>query len=182
MAVLIAPMMMFYHSYFVLSVLVGHQVKWEAQAREGRMVPWRVAISKSITMTILALIWAGTTFYYTPSLFLWLLPVLTGMVFAAPIIRLSSSLGFGRLCRRIGIFVIQEELHESPVLVEVRQHMAIFDMDDLNKTAADIPALAKEVPQAMIIQDLSAPPLAKRLSNGDVIAARKHQTKTRHAA
>lgn len=182
MAVLIAPMMMFYHSYFVLSVLVGHQVKWEAQAREGRMVPWRVAISKSITMTILALIWAGTTFYYTPSLFLWLLPVLTGMVFAAPIIRLSSSPGFGRLCRRIGIFVIQEELHESPVLVEVRQHMAIFDMDDLNKTAADIPALAKEVPQAMIIQDLSAPPLAKRLSDGDVIAAREHQAKTRHAA
>jgi len=34
MAVLIAPLMMFYHSYFVISVFVGHSVKWEAQERE----------------------------------------------------------------------------------------------------------------------------------------------------
>ncbi|WP_252735711.1 glucans biosynthesis glucosyltransferase MdoH [Aestuariibacter sp. A3R04] len=182
MAILIAPVMMFYHSYFVLSVFIGHQVKWEAQTREGRMVPWRVAISKSMTMTVLALVWAGTTFYYTPSLFLWLLPVLTGMVCAAPIIRLSSSPDFGQLCRRAGIFVIQEELRESPVLVYVRKQMATFDMDELDDSTVDIPTLAEEVPQAMVVQDLKAPPLPKRPSTGDVIAAIEQQAKARHAA
>ena len=46
MAVLIAPLMMFYHSYFVISVFVGHSVKWEAQEREGRKVPWKVILSR----------------------------------------------------------------------------------------------------------------------------------------
>ena len=182
MAVLIAPMMMFYHSYFVISVLIGHQVKWEAQTREGRMVPWKVAISKAATMTVLALIWGGATFYYTPSLFLWLLPVLTGMGFAAPIIRLTSSPGFGRACRKAGVFVIQEELREAPVLVEVREHMATFNLSELEGYAPDQPELPEDVPHSMVVQDLSAPPLPKRADEVALNAASELNTNDRNAA
>ncbi|MEG3765530.1 glucans biosynthesis glucosyltransferase MdoH [Alteromonas sp. 14N.309.X.WAT.G.H12] len=162
MAVLIAPMMMFYHSYFVISVFIGHQVKWEAQAREGRMVPWKVAISKAAVMTVLAAAWGGATFYYTPSLFLWLLPVLTGMVFAAPIIRLTSSATLGRVCRKLGIFVIQEEIREAAVLKEVRVEMEKFDIAGLAQFNAIVPSLPMAHPAHMQVQDLKKAPLPKR--------------------
>lgn len=182
MAVLIAPMMMFFHSYFVISVFIGHQVKWEAQTREGRMVPWKVATSKAATMTTLGLIWAGVTFYFTPSLFLWLLPVLTGMVFAAPIIRLTSSLSFGKTCRRLGIFVIQEEIKEAPVLVEVREHMATISAEEIAGYPALQPVLPDETHQTMFVQDLKAPPLPKRLTDGQIAEFAQSRPKAKHAA
>ncbi|MBU2978332.1 glucans biosynthesis glucosyltransferase MdoH [Alteromonas sp. C1M14] len=182
MAVLIAPMMMFYHSYFVISVFIGHQVKWEAQAREGRMVPWKVVISKASVMTLLAAAWGGATFYYTPSLFLWLLPVLTGMVFAAPIIRLTSSATLGRLCRKMGIFVIQEEIREADVLKEVRVEMDKFDMAALAQFSADVPALPPECPAVMQEQDLKKAPLPKRQSALPKAEVLKLNSKAKSAA
>jgi len=108
-AVLLAPVMMMFHSYFVLNVLAGKSVKWEAQAREGRMIPWRQALRFSAILTITGLVWAGVTFTYTPTLFFWLLPVFSGLIVAAPIIRLSSSVHVGMWCQRKGILIIPSE-------------------------------------------------------------------------
>lgn len=161
MAVLIAPLMMFYHSYFVLSVLVGHSVKWETQSREGRMVPWRIALKRTQLMSCLAVAWGVTTWYYTPSLFMWLLPVLSGMVLAAPIIRLSSSLSLGRVCRQLGIFVIVEELQENMALKRVRAGLQHFTLSA--KHSAVVPALPEAKWQPMVIQALDEKPLPVRL-------------------
>ena len=159
MAVLIAPMMMFYHSYFVLSVLIGHKVRWEAQEREGRMVPWRDALVYTRWMTLLALVWGGVTAWLTPTLFLWLLPVLTGMLIGAAVIRYSSSDKLGMGCAKVGIFVINEERNEDPSLQKVRQEMAVFKIDDAPVSA---PALPADRFQAMPLQDLNAPPKPMR--------------------
>merc|ERR1712146_230880 len=123
MAILIAPLMMFYHSYFVISVFAGISVKWEAQAREGSMVPWMDSLKRSKVATIVALAWGTATFIYTPALFIWLLPVLIGLVLA-PLIRITSSLGLGRAAMRGGIFVIQDEINECRALKRVRIGMA----------------------------------------------------------
>ncbi|MBD3585687.1 glucans biosynthesis glucosyltransferase MdoH [Salinimonas sp. HHU 13199] len=159
MAVLIAPVMMFYHSYFVLSVLIGHKVRWDAQAREGRMVPWKDAFAYTRWMTLLAIIWGAVTAWYTPTLFLWLLPVLTGMFFGAPIIRLTSSETFGLTCRRLGIFVIAEEHNENSSLVRVRQDMPSFSLSGID---APVPALPAERHQPMPVQDFKKKPLPMR--------------------
>ncbi len=159
MAVLIAPLMMFYHSYFVLSVMVGHSVKWEAQAREGRMVPWSIALKHTQLMSCLAVAWGVTTWYFTPSLFMWLLPVLSGMVLAAPIIRLSSSAGFGEAARRLGIFVIDQEAHECMALKRVRVGMKHFA---LTRQQAVVPALPEPRWTPMVTQALDANPLPMR--------------------
>ena len=159
MAVLIAPIMMFYHSYFVLSVLIGHKVRWDAQAREGRMVPWKDAFVYTRWMTLLATIWGAVTAWYTPTLFFWLLPVLTGMFIGAAVIRLTSSEKFGLTCRRLGIFVIAEEHHEDSSLVRVRKDMKSFS---LSGNDAPVPALPTERHQAMPVQDFKKKPLPKR--------------------
>lgn len=160
MAVLIAPLMMFYHSYFVLSVFVGHSVKWEAQEREGRKVPWRVAIKHTQLMSCLAIAWGVTTFYFTPSLFMWLLPVLSGMVLAAPVIRLTSSDALGIQMRKWGIFVIDQEVTECMALKRLRvgmQHFAI------SQYQPDTPSLPQSLWVSMPEQALNQKPLPKHV-------------------
>jgi membrane glycosyltransferase len=155
MAILIAPLMMFYHSYFVLSVFAGISVKWEAQAREGMMVPWKDSFKRTHIASLLALSWGVTTWYYTPSLFMWLLPVLSGLLLAAPVIRISSSLGLGKACRRGGIFIIQDELKECQALKRVRIGMANFN---LGNEVATIPLLPASHWQPMTIQQFNVNP------------------------
>ena len=116
-----------------------------------------------IKRTLLALVWGGVTFYYTPSLFFWLLPVFTGMLLGAPVIRLTSSLSFGRFCRRIGIFVIKEELHEQHVLKQVRASLKFFGTERMETFAAITPALPQDTYAEMKVQELHKAPLSKRL-------------------
>lgn len=156
MAVLIAPLMMFYHSYFVISVFIGHSVKWEAQEREGRKVPWSVAFKHTQIMSCLAVIWGVTTFYYTPSLFMWLLPVLIGMVLAALIIRLSSSTHLGVSLRNWGVFVIDQEVKECMALKRLRVAMNYFS---ISQYKAEVPALPDSLWVTMPEQALHQKPL-----------------------
>ena len=159
MAVLIAPLMMFYHSYFVISVLIGHSVKWEAQEREGRKVPWKVAIKHTQIMSCLAVVWGVTTFYFTPSLFMWLLPVLVGMVLAAPVIRLSSSNSLGQRMYKWGIFVIDQEVNECKALKRLRVAMQYFA---ITQHKPEVPMLPDSVWQTMPEQLLNEQPTPMR--------------------
>ena len=159
MAVLIAPLMMFYHSYFVVSVLVGHSVKWEAQEREGRKVPWRIAIKHTQLLSCIAIVWGTTTFYFTPSLFMWLLPVLVGMVLAAPVIRLTSSEGAGIALRERGVFLIDQEMNECKALKRLRVSMKYFAISHF---IAKVPTLPNSNKTVMVEQVLTEKPLPMR--------------------
>lgn len=156
MAVLIAPLMMFYHTCFVISVFIGRKVTWEAQAREGRKVPWRIAFKYTQIMSCIAVAWGVTTFYFTPSLFMWLLPVLIGMVLAAPVIHFSSSERLGLMMRRWGVFVIDQEIAECTALKRLRVAMKYFA---LTQYSAPVPTLPQSVWTSMPEQILTKPPL-----------------------
>jgi len=159
MAILIAPLMMFYHSYFVISVLIGHSVKWEAQEREGGKVPWRIAFKHTQLMSCLAVVWGVATFYFTPSLFMWLLPVLVGMVLAAPVIRLSSCEKLGLLMRQWNLFVIDQEIAECKALKRLRVAMHYFA---LSQYQGKVPRLPQSVWITMPEQKLSQKPSPMR--------------------
>lgn len=124
-AVLIAPIMMVYHAYFVISVLLGFKVNWDSQDREGRLLPWGECFARTSRMTLVALAWGTMTYLYAPIFFWWLLPVLTGLVLAAPIVRYSSSLDLGRSTRAHHIFLCPSETQEDPVLIHLRELLAI---------------------------------------------------------
>jgi membrane glycosyltransferase len=118
-AILIAPLMMVFHAYFVVSVLIGHKVSWNAQAREGRMVPWGEAFGHTFPATLVAIIWGALTYVLTPVFFWWMTPVLAGLVLAAPIVRYSSSLALGEWLRNLGIFIAPSEAQEPKVLSDL---------------------------------------------------------------
>lgn len=120
-AILIAPIMMAFHAYFVISVILGFKVNWDAQAREGRLLPWGEAIARTSRTTFVALIWGAVTFIYAPIFFWWLMPILTGLVLSAPIVRYSSSLYLGELMRRKQVFLCPSETEDDPVLRDMQQ-------------------------------------------------------------
>jgi len=120
-SVLIAPIMMIFHSSFVVGVLLGGRVNWHPQAREGRILPWSEACRRGLPATIVGILWGGATWIGAPQFFLWLLPVLIGMVLAVPVIRLSSSPLLGRWAQRAGIFRTPADTNPPDVVVRLEQ-------------------------------------------------------------
>jgi membrane glycosyltransferase len=76
-------------------------------------------------MTTAALLWGYMTYTYAPIFFWWLLPVVTGLVLAAPLVRYSSSLDWGRSTRAHKIFISPDETSEDPVLTHLNELLAI---------------------------------------------------------
>ena len=138
-AVLIAPIMMVYHAYFVISVLLGFKVNWDSQEREGRLLPWGECIARTSKMSIAALLWGAMTYTYAPIFFWWLTPVITGLILASALVRYSSSLDWGRSTKAHNIFLSPSEAIADPVLVHLDELLAI-DHPPL-ATPAPIPEL-----------------------------------------
>lgn len=123
-AILIAPIMMVYHAYFVISVFLGFKVNWDSQEREGRLLPWSECFARTSRMTIAAIVWGVMTYTYAPIFFWWLTPVITGMVLAPFLVRYSSSPGWGRSTRQHAIFLSPSEVIEDPVLTHLDELLA----------------------------------------------------------
>jgi membrane glycosyltransferase len=155
-AVLIAPIMMSFHAYFVISVLLGFKVNWDAQDREGRLLTWKESFARTLRTTLIALAWGYMTFTYAPVFFWWLMPILTGLVFAAPIVRYSSSLTLGAKTRAHKIFVSPDETNEDPVLTSLRELLAAEH--SALETPAGIPALPPDNWCDMAEQDMDEYP------------------------
>ena len=109
-AVTLAPLMMMFHTRFVASVLTGHDVPWDAQVREGRMLGWREAAGSVAWTTAVGAAWAALTLYYAPPFFLWLTPIFAGLLLAAPLVRWTSSRRLGEWTRRCGLFLVPSEM------------------------------------------------------------------------
>ena len=115
-SVLIAPLMMMYHTSFVLGILAGRDVEWDPQARVGRDIAWSEAWRRTAGVTALGTGWAALTIYASPMFFAWLSPIFAGLLLAAPIVRLSSSARLGRSLRRHDILLVPSETRPPPEL------------------------------------------------------------------
>ena len=116
-AVVVAPLMMMYHTRFVLSVLSGHDITWEPQVREERPVGWSESWRKTAGTTGVGLTWASVTLYFSPTFFWWLMPIFAGLLCAAPLVRWTNSRALGQWTRRRGLFLVPSETASSPELL-----------------------------------------------------------------
>ncbi len=149
-AILIAPLMMVFHSYFVICVFLGRKVRWEAQSREGRMIPWGQALYRTAFVGLVAIAWGGITYLYAPEFFWWLTPVLLGLILAAPIVRYSSSFTLGRIARKCGLFLCPSETSAVPVLRDLAA--VIPEAAVLPAQEPQVPALPAEIWKEMPVQ------------------------------
>lgn len=110
---LLAPVMMLFHTTFVIGILAGNAVGWPAQPRGDRGMPWTVALRRHMLHALVGVAAMVTLGVLTPSYLPWILPVVTGLVLSIPIAVLTSRRGVGVAARRAGIFVTPEEGHST---------------------------------------------------------------------
>ena len=113
---LMAPVRMWFHCKFVVLTLLGRQIRWNAQVRNGSETTWDEAIRQHGVATLLASIWMCAAFYWSPSLAWWLLPVSLPLLMSVPLSVYSSRVALGRIIQRWQIFRIFEETCIPPVV------------------------------------------------------------------
>ncbi|MEC9482313.1 MAG: glucans biosynthesis glucosyltransferase MdoH, partial [Halomonas sp.] len=154
-SILIAPLMMAFHAWFVISVLAGRTVSWNTQERGGHLIPWREAWRRTWAMTLAGVAWGAVSFYFAPLFFWWLSPVLLGMVTSVLLIRFTSSIRAGEWLQRHGLMCIPAEVSLPEVLSRLVRHEDDPALGDVEpETASLLPA--QERYQDMPIQSLQS--------------------------
>ena len=113
---LIAPVAMLIQTVAVAGILAGRDSGWNAQRRGGGRVPLREVWRAYWFYTLFGLILAGTAWAVSPSLFLWMTPVLLGLTLAVPLAGLTADRAPGRLLWQLGLLRIPEEATPPDIL------------------------------------------------------------------
>jgi membrane glycosyltransferase len=125
-----APLLMLWHTRFVVTNLLGVSVGWGPQTRAAGGTSWRLAVRRHWGHTLIGLIWGGFMWQLGPSLFWWFTPVLAGMVLSIPLSALTSRSRLGAHARKLGLFLTPEEIAPPPELVALRSHLKVHEMTE----------------------------------------------------
>lgn len=106
---LIAPVLMLFNTLSVTATLAGRSIHWTPQQRHGRGLGLSECLDRLYGHTLVGLLVVAGVAPLVPFAVAWLSPVLTGLVFAIPVCMVSSRVGVGQLCRRIGLFLAPVE-------------------------------------------------------------------------
>lgn len=110
LSAIFAPIRMLFHSKFVFITLLGRQVGWTAQRRVDLETGWSEALRFHWAGTALGLIWGSALFLFNRSFLWWISPVILPLIFSIPLSMLSSKASVGQWLKKIGIFLIPEEV------------------------------------------------------------------------
>ena len=119
-SMLFAPVRMLFHSKYVFITLLGRQVGWGAQQRADLGTSWKEALRFHGPGMLLAALWGGALFLFNRSFFWWNTPIIVPLLLSAPLSVWSSRASAGRVLRRMGLFLIPEEVVEPPELRDLR--------------------------------------------------------------
>jgi len=113
---LLAPVLMLFNTLSVTATLAGRSIHWTAQPRHGRGLGLTECVDRLYGHTLLGLIVLAGVAPLVPHAVAWLSPVLTGLVFAIPVCLISSRVGAGQLCQRLGLFLTPSEVAPERVV------------------------------------------------------------------
>jgi len=125
-----APLLMLWHTRFVLTNLAGISVGWTTQKRTADGTDWRYAAQRHWGHTIIGLAWGWFTWKLDPGLFWWFTPVLAGMVFSVPLSVLTSRRSLGARAKSAGLFLTPEETRPPIELISLRSRMKIHELTE----------------------------------------------------
>jgi membrane glycosyltransferase len=119
LAGLMAPVVMLTQSLHVVTILCGRDSGWNAQRRDDGSVPFRVTAAQYRWHTVLGLMLGAIAWAVSPSLALWMTPVVLGLALAIPLAAFTARRGAGLGFRRVGLLHIPEETHAPDVLARL---------------------------------------------------------------
>jgi len=110
MSMLLSPILMVSATGFVISTFLGRVVVWNAPSRGDRSVGWREAWQRLRWHSAVGIAVAGLLALEKPSALPWAMPFLLGLILSIPVAVGSASVRLGRLARRAGLFLTEDEL------------------------------------------------------------------------
>ncbi len=111
---LFAPIRMIFHTKFLLMTLLGRGVGWDPPQRGDTGTRWPEALRIHGGGMILAAAWALCLYVYDRSFFWWNVPIFAPLMLSVPLTVWSSRVTVGNLGKKLGLFLIPEEI--SPPL------------------------------------------------------------------
>lgn len=113
----LAPIVAVAQTIFVLGMAVGRTIRWEAQHRDTRSLPWREALRGLWPQTLAGLALIAAVWTLAPAgARAWALLLGGPLALAVPFAVLTSWVGWGVLLARWGIAAVPEELAPPPVV------------------------------------------------------------------
>ena len=125
LSTLLAPIRMWFHAKFVLLTLLGQPIKWTPQPRSDTETDWTEAIQAHGASMIFAAFWMLGSFWMNPASSWWVLPVAVPLLLSAPLSVYTSRVNLGWALKKLGCFLIPEEI-EPPEVVK-RLHAALAE-------------------------------------------------------
>ena len=89
-AILLSPILMFYHTLFIFGFVSGATAKWEPSEEREVEITWKRAFESTGFISISCLMWASVILWFSPIFFLWMLPIFIGLTLSNPIICLTT--------------------------------------------------------------------------------------------
>jgi len=120
LSALLAPIMMLIQSRFVADIFAGRDSGWSAQNRGEDALPWASALRLHAGHTIVGLVLGTAAAAVSWETFLWLSPIVAGLVLSAPLSWLTAHPDVSRSAWRAGLFRIPEERAEEAPLAAPR--------------------------------------------------------------
>ncbi len=115
-SILVAPIFMLSHSWFVLTILTGRHANWGAQPRGSDGIPLGRALLAFAPHTVIALVAGILVWRLAPHVSWWYLPLLIGPVLAGLIAWATSKPSWGAALRRRGLFLVPSETSGLPIV------------------------------------------------------------------
>jgi membrane glycosyltransferase len=93
-SVLTAPLLIWFHTRFVIRNLAGQKVVWNTQTRVGGKGPrWIDALREYWPVPVAGILFAALGWWISPLYFVWLVPLLLGLWLAIPVAQVSGRAG-----------------------------------------------------------------------------------------
>jgi membrane glycosyltransferase len=109
-SILIGPVLALAHSIFIGGLAFGRCVRWEAQDRNGGVLPLRETLRGLWPQMALGLVILAYLGLLAPAVLPWALPLVLGLLLAPAFAWSSAHPGFGRALARVGLCAAPEEL------------------------------------------------------------------------
>ena len=118
---LIAPIMMLMQSRSIMEIAIGRDSGWQPQRRDDGQLPSRELFRTYLFPTVLGLLLAASAYAVSFSLFLWMTPVVVGLVLAIPLAAWTSSPRAGAHFKSAGLLLTPEESEPPKVLIRANE-------------------------------------------------------------
>jgi membrane glycosyltransferase len=119
-SILVSPIMMFFHTRFVITTLMGEKVTWNAQNRGEEDIGLGEAMFVYGPHMLAGVATTLAIGFFSPNLLLWFIPVVTGLILAVPLAITLGSVKLGHRLAEQGLLLIPEEI-ATPQILHLQQ-------------------------------------------------------------